>query len=81
MPAEGSNVEHVGSTEDTAARVAAAQTEEEYIGAGAAAGLEIWRVENRRTADDRPDFGVKRWPKEHYGTFFKGDSYIVFTLT
>ena len=40
-------------------------------------GLEIWRVENRRTKDDKPDFGVKRWPKEDYGSFYTGDSYIV----
>ena len=47
------------------------------VGAGQKVGLEIWRVENRRTADDRPDFGVKRWPKDQYGQFYKGDSYII----
>lgn len=46
-------------------------------GAGQQVGLEIWRVENRRTEADTPDFGVKRWPKEEYGKFFKGDSYII----
>ena len=46
-------------------------------GAGQKVGLEIWRVENRRTADDKPDFGVKRWPKDQYGHFYKGDSYII----
>jgi gelsolin len=74
---EDSNVENIGSEEDKAARLAAAQTEEEWTGAGQAVGLEIWRVENRRTENDTPDFGVKRWPKEEYGKFFKGDSYIL----
>ena len=46
-------------------------------GAGQKIGLEIWRVENRRTDDDRPDFGVKRWPSSEYGKFYKGDSYII----
>lgn len=40
-------------------------------------GLEIWRVENRRTKSDTPDFGVKRWPKEDYGSFYSGDSYLI----
>jgi len=31
-------------------------------------GLEIWRIEK---------FHVKPWPKDHYGQFFSGDSYIV----
>lgn len=74
---EDSNVENIGSAEDKAARLAAAQTEEEWTGAGQEVGLEIWRVENVRTKDDKPDFGVKRWPKEEYGKFFKGDSYIL----
>jgi gelsolin len=34
-------------------------------------------VENRRTKSDTPDFGVKRWPKEEYGSFYSGDSYLV----
>jgi gelsolin len=34
-------------------------------------------VENRRTKSDTPDFGVKRWPKENYGSFYTGDSYLV----
>jgi len=40
-------------------------------------GLEVWRVENKRTKADTPDFGVKRWPKEDYGSFYSGDSYLV----
>ena len=72
-----SNVENIGSAEDKAARLAAAQTEREWDSAGQAVGIEIWRVENRRTENDTPDFGVKRWPKQQYGEFYKGDSYII----
>lgn len=39
--------------------------------------MEIWRVENRRTKSDTPDFGIKRWPKEDYGSFYSGDSYLI----
>lgn len=49
----------------------------EWTGAGQAVGLEIWRVENTRSEADTPVFGVKKWPKEEYGKFFKGDSYII----
>jgi hypothetical protein len=45
------------------------------VGAGKEEGLEIWRVENVRTEADVPHFGVKRWPKEDYGRFYKGDSF------
>lgn len=55
----------------------AAATDAELKGAGSKVGLEIWRVENRRTAKDNPDFGIKRWPKENYGQFYNGDSYII----
>ena len=42
-----------------------------------APGLEIWRVENTRDANDNPNFGIKRIPKETYRQFYRGDSYIV----
>ena len=74
---EDSNVENIGGEEDKAARLAAAKTEEQWAGAGQKVGLEVWRVENKRTEDDKPDFGVNRWPEDEYGNFFKGDSYIV----
>lgn len=72
-----SNMANYGSKEHIDARKKAAETEKEFKGAGKKVGLEIWRVENKRTAADTPDFGVKRWPIEEYGNFFKGDSYIV----
>jgi len=66
-----------GSKEHIDARKKAAQSEKEFVGAGIKVGLEIWRVENRRTKADTPDFGVKRWPKEEYGSFYSGDSYLI----
>jgi gelsolin len=59
------------------ARHNAAETEKEFKGAGAKPGLEVWRVENRRSETDTPIFGVKRWPAKEYGQFYTGDSYIV----
>jgi len=74
---EDSNMANYGSKEHKDARKAAAASDKEFKGAGEKVGLEIWRVENRRTKADTPDFGVKRWPKEDYGNFFSGDSYLV----
>jgi len=66
-----------GSKEHVDARKKAAATEKEYEGAGKKPGLEIWRVENKRTQNDTPDFGIKRWDKKQYGHFYSGDSYVV----
>ena len=74
---EDSNVALVGSAQDMEARKNAAQTEANWKGAGEIPGLQIWRVENVRNKHDVPVFGVKPWPKEEYGSFFSGDSYIV----
>lgn len=74
---EDSNMANYGGEEHRNAAKAAAETEEEYKGAGQKPGLEIWRVENRRTENDTPDFGIKRWPENQYGEFYDGDSYIV----
>lgn len=56
---------------------AAAAMDFNWSGAGTSPGVQIWRVENKRTADDYPDFGINAWPKERYGQFYRGDSYIV----
>mmetsp|Transcript_15686 Transcript_15686/g.39427 ORF Transcript_15686/g.39427 Transcript_15686/m.39427 type:complete len:384 (+) Transcript_15686:38-1189(+) len=72
-----SNVENIGSEMDKAARHAAAMKEVEWDGAGSEPGLEIWRVCNTRTQGDAPEFGIKREDKERWGSFFRGDSYIV----
>lgn len=74
---EDSNLANYGSKEHKDLRKAAAESEKEFKGAGQKVGLEIWRVENRRTAADTPDFGVKRWAVEEYGNFYTGDSYII----
>ena len=58
----------VGGEEDKALRKEAAQHEKAWAGAGLAAGLQVWRIEQ---------FQVVPWPKAEYGTFFEGDAYIV----
>jgi gelsolin len=46
----------------------AADGEPAWKNAGKAVGVEVWRVEK---------FKIVAWPKEQYGKFFSGDSYIV----
>ena len=58
---EESNLANYGSKAHVDARKSAAASEKEFKGAGAKPGLEIWRVENKRTEADTPDFGIKRW--------------------
>lgn len=76
-PFEESNLAHIGSDEDKAAREAAAKLEMNWEGCGQAEGIEIWRVENKRDENGNPDFGIEVWPKKDYGDFYRGDSYIV----
>jgi hypothetical protein len=45
--------------------------------AGAAPGLEIWRIHNKRTANDTADFGLERVPPSEYRKFYRGDSYVL----
>ncbi|KAL3896193.1 MAG: hypothetical protein SGCHY_004231, partial [Lobulomycetales sp.] len=49
-------------------RLDAAQTEEAWKDTGKHVGLLVWRIEK---------FKVVEWPKERYGQFYSGDSYIV----
>jgi len=63
-----SNIAGLGSDLDKKVREAAASTEPAWKNAGQAPGLQIWRIEK---------FQVKSIPKESYGTFYSGDSYIV----
>jgi len=72
-----SNVENIGSAEDRAARLGAAMTELAWSGAGEVPGIEVWRVHNKRTEKDNPDFGIERVPRAEYRQFYRGDSYIV----
>jgi len=64
---EDSNIANIGSDLDKKVRQAAAATEPAWLNAGKAVGFQIWRIEK---------FTVKSWPKEQYGSFFDGDSYI-----
>lgn len=65
---EDTNIAMLGSELEKAVKLAAAQTEEAWKGVGQEPGLMIWRIEK---------FCVVPWPKEEYGSFFSGDSYIV----
>jgi len=62
------NIAMLGSDLEKKVREAAAATEPAWKNAGKDVGLEIWRIEK---------FNVKAWPKDSYGTFYKGDSYII----
>ena len=63
-----SNVALIGSDLDRSVKKEAAQTEPAWKSAGEAVGLKIWRIEK---------FKVIHWPKEDYGSFYNGDSYII----
>jgi gelsolin len=65
---EDSNIALLGSDLEKKVKLAAAQSEKAWQGAGQKVGLQIWRIEK---------FQVVSWPKEEYGSFFDGDSYIV----
>mmetsp|Transcript_49212 Transcript_49212/g.67098 ORF Transcript_49212/g.67098 Transcript_49212/m.67098 type:complete len:373 (-) Transcript_49212:188-1306(-) len=69
---EDSNVANIGSAEDKAARKGAADLEPAWQGCGLEVGVEIWRIEK---------FQVVAWPKEEYGSFYAGDSYIILKTT
>jgi gelsolin len=63
-----SNIANLGSDLDKKIRQQAAASEDAWKNAGKKLGLEIWRIEK---------FQVKLWPKEQYGQFYSGDSYIL----
>jgi gelsolin len=63
-----SNVAGLGSKENRELKAAAAKTEKAWEGAGKVVGTQIWRIES---------FKVVHWPKDQYGKFYSGDSYIV----
>ncbi|KAI1340664.1 putative actin-binding protein Fragmin [Xylariaceae sp. FL0016] len=63
-----SNVENVGSEMDHKVKFNSAATEPAWKDVGQSPGLRVWRIE---------DFEVVSWPKEKYGDFHEGDSYIV----
>lgn len=63
-----SNLALFGSELETNVKKASAETEVAWKGAGQKVGLQIWRVVK---------FKLESWPKEQYGEFFSGDSYII----
>ncbi|KAH8179560.1 gelsolin repeat domain-containing protein [Sarocladium implicatum] len=65
-----SNVELIGSDIDHQVKYNSAASEPAWHadGVGTAAGLHIWRIEQ---------FEVVPWPKDKYGQFLDGDSFIV----
>lgn len=65
---EDSNIALLGSDLELEVRKKAAETVEAYKGAGDELGILVWRIEK---------FKVVPWPKEKYGQFFSGDSFIV----
>jgi gelsolin len=65
---EETNIANLGSDLEKEVKKASAAGEKAWVGAGKAPGLQIWRIEK---------FKVVAWPKEEYGKFFDGDSYIV----
>merc|ERR1711935_193592 len=68
LDVEDSNIANLGSDLHKKVTLAAAQKEPAWAKAGQKVGIEIWRIEN---------FNVVSWPKDQYGKFFSGDSYII----
>ncbi|KAJ3059978.1 hypothetical protein HK102_009732 [Quaeritorhiza haematococci] len=62
------NLAGFGTELEKKVRLDAAQTEAAWKGVGKEPGLRVWRIEN---------FKVVAWPRESYGSFYAGDSYIV----
>ncbi|ESO91380.1 hypothetical protein LOTGIDRAFT_105757, partial [Lottia gigantea] len=63
-----SNMALFGSDTEKQVKKESAEGEPAWQGAGQEVGLKIWRVEQ---------FEIKDWPKEEYGKFYNGDSYII----
>jgi len=68
IPIEDTNMAGVGGEEDKANRKKAAGFEPAWEGIGTEPGIWIFRIEA---------FKVVPWPKEKYGQFHEGDSYIL----
>eukprot|EP00794_Sanderia_malayensis_P005430 gene5430-6109_t len=63
-----SNLALFGSDTEKKVKKDSAESEPAWQGAGQEVGVQIWRIVK---------FKVTHWPKEDYGEFFDGDSYII----
>ncbi|XP_052780665.1 gelsolin-like protein 2 [Mya arenaria] len=63
-----SNLALFGSDTEKSVKKESAQTEPAWQKAGKSVGIQIWRVVS---------FKITDWPKEDYGKFYNGDSYII----
>lgn len=63
-----SNLALFGSDTEKKVKKESAESEPAWNGAGQDVGMQIWRINK---------FKVEAWPKEQYGEFFNGDSYII----
>jgi len=63
-----SNLCNFGTDLEKQIKLAAAQCEHAWDGAGSQQGIRIWRIEK---------FKVVEWPREQIGKFYNGDSYII----
>jgi len=63
-----SNIANLGSELEKKVKLEAAQHEEAWKAAGKEPGVQIWRIEQ---------FKIVPVPKNQYGTFYSGDSYIL----
>jgi len=63
-----SNLALFGSDTEKSVKKESAQGEPAWEGVGQEEGLKIWRIVK---------FEVTEWPKEDYGSFYTGDSYII----
>ncbi|KAI0683445.1 fragmin60 [Cytidiella melzeri] len=65
---EDSNIALLGSDLEKNVKEHAGDKDTAWQSAGQSVGTQIWRIEK---------FAVKEWPKDRYGSFYDGDSYIV----
>ncbi|XP_071953140.1 gelsolin-like protein 1 [Antedon mediterranea] len=63
-----SNLALFGSDTEKNVKKSSAETEPAWKGAGQKVGIRIWRIVK---------FKVTDWPKDDYGKFYNGDSYII----
>ncbi|WAR26938.1 GELS1-like protein [Mya arenaria] len=67
-----SNMALFGSDTEKAVKKESAESEPAWAGSGEEPGVRVWRIEK---------FEVKDWPKEEYGNFYSGDSYIILNVS